>query len=343
MKTTLPLLALAVLLSACNKQTAPPAPAARPVLTQIVGAAAAADSREYSGEVRARDEAALAFRVGGKLVERKVEAGERVRAGQLLARLDASDAGWQAGAAEAQFRQAEAEIKRYRELRAKGFVSQAALDAKEAAFKAAEAQAGLARNQSNYTRLVADHDGVIAATLAEAGQVMAAGQPVLRLARVGAREVAVAIPESQFAQRKLGEPVRVTLLANGATFQGRLRELSQAADPVSRSYAARVLLAGDAAAGLALGMSARVSFEADRGAGLLVPMTAIFQQGDQSAVWVVGADNTLSLRAVQIAGWRDQGAVIAGGVNAGERIVSAGVHKLAAGEKVRVIDNGGAP
>lgn len=343
MKTTLPLLALAALFSACNKQAAPPAPAARPVLTQIVGEQAGPASREYSGEVRARDEAALAFRVGGKLVERKVEAGEKVRAGQLLARLDAADTGWQAGAAEAQFRQSSAEIKRYRELHAKGFVSQAALDAKEAAFKAAEAQAGLARNQADYTRLYADHDGVIAATLAEAGQVLAAGQPVLRLARAGAREVAVAIPEAQFAQRKLGEKVRVTLLADGATFDGQLRELSQAADPASRSYAARVELAGDAAASLALGMSARVSFEADRGAGLLVPLTAIFQQGDQSAVWVVGADNTLSLRTVQVAAWRDQGAVLAGGVAAGERIVSAGVHKLAAGEKVRIQDFGGAP
>lgn len=342
MKPTLPLIAFVLVLAACNKQAAPPAPTERPVLTQIVGDAAAAGSHEYSGEIRARDEAALAFRIGGKIVERKVDAGEQVRAGQELARLDAADAGWQASAAEAQFRQASAEIKRYRELHAKGFVSQSALDAKETAFKAAEAQAGLARNQSNYTRLYADHDGVIAATLAEAGQVVAAGQPVLRLARAGAREVAVAIPESQFAQRKLGEQVQVTLLADGATFEGRLRELSQAADPASRTYAARVALAGDTAR-LALGMSARVSFAADRGAGLLVPLTAIFQQGDQSAVWVVGADHKLSLRVVQIAAWRDQGAVLAGGVNAGERIVSAGVHKLAAGEKIRIVANGSAP
>ncbi|MDD2720081.1 MAG: efflux RND transporter periplasmic adaptor subunit [Gallionella sp.] len=340
MKPTLLLIAFALFLTACNKQAAPPAPVARAVLTQLVGEQAGRGSQEYSGEVRARDEAPLAFRIGGKLVERKVDAGERVRAGQELARLDAADANWQAGAAEAQFSQAQAEIKRYRELHAKGFVSQSALDAKEAAYKAAEAQAGLTRNQSNYTRITADHDGVIAATLAEAGQVVAAGQPVLRLARDGAREVAIAIPETQFGQRKLGEPVRVTLLADGAAFEGRLRELSQAADPASRSYAARVELAGDTSR-LALGMTARVTFAADQGAGLLVPLTAIFQQGNQSAVWVVGADNALSLRTVQIEAWRDQGAVLKDGVAAGERIVSAGVHKLAAGEKVRIINNNG--
>lgn len=140
-----------------------------------------------SGEIRARHETQLGFRVGGKIIERLVDAGTRVKAGQVLMRLDSGDTGLQSSSAVAQYQLAEADTKRFRELRNKGFVSQFALDAREAALKAA-AQAGLARNQSAYTTLRADHAGVIAATLAEVGQVVSVGQPVLRLAPDGERE-----------------------------------------------------------------------------------------------------------------------------------------------------------
>ncbi|BBI98824.1 multidrug transporter [Ferrigenium kumadai] len=341
MKKTLPFL-IVVALAACGKEEAPPAKIERPALTHVVGTQAAHAGNIYSGEIRARHEVQLGFRIGGKIVERLVDAGETVKAGQPLARLDAADTALQASAAESQYQLAEADAKRYRELRARGFVSQAALDAKETALKAAAAQAGLARNQAAYTTLRADRSGVVAATLAEAGQVVSAGQPVLRVAQEGEREVAISIPESQLAGLKLGAPAEITLWASdGETrFTGRLRELAPAADSVSRTYPARVAL-DKVAAGLALGMTASVSFGgADKNGRFIVPLTAIFQQGDKSAVWIVEADRSLSLRPVQVAAYRDDGAVIAGGLAAGERIVGAGVHKLSVGEKIRIVESG---
>lgn len=342
MKRNVLLFVLVAIFAGCNKEPAPAAKEERPALTIVVGAAATDGGNTYSGEIRARREAQLGFRIGGKIVERLVDVGARVKAGQALMRLDPGDAGLQLGSAEAQHQLAEADAKRYRELRSKGFVSQAALDAKEAALEAAAAQAGLARNQSVYTTLHADHPGVVAAILAEAGQVVDAGQPVLRLAPDGEREVAIAIPEAQLANLKVGAAAEITLLAAGGNFAplaGRLRELSPAADPASRTYAARVTLT-QASPDVALGMTARVRFPADKkNGGLLIPLSAIFQQGKQAAVWIVAADRAVSLRQVEVAAYRDDGAVIVGGLAVGERIVSNGVHRLAAGEKIRIIES----
>ncbi|HEU0219881.1 MAG TPA: efflux RND transporter periplasmic adaptor subunit [Gallionella sp.] len=344
MKRSILLLALVPLFVGCSKESTPTARIERPALTLVVGSAATDSGNTYSGEVRARHETQMGFRIGGKIIERLVDAGARVKAGQALMCLDPGDAGLQLGSAEAQYQLAEADAKRYRELRSKGFVSQSALDAKEAALKATAAQAGLARNQSVYTTLHADRAGVIAAILAEAGQVVAAGQPVLRLAPDGEREVAIAIPESQLANLKTGAAAEIVLLTAGdsaAPLAGRLRELSPAADPASRTYAARVTLT-QASPDVALGMTVRVRFAANKKSdGLLIPLSAIFQQGKQAAVWIVAADRTVSLRPVQVAAYRDDGAVIAGGLAAGERIVSNGVHRLAAGEKIRIIENSG--
>lgn len=362
MKKAFLLVSVAVLLAACGKEAPPAAKVERAALTHVVGTQAGDAGNVYSGEIRARHEAQLAFRIGGKIVERLVDAGATVKTGQVLARLDAADAGLQASAAEAQHQLAEADTKRYRELRAKGFVSQSALDAKETALKAAAAQAGLARNQAAYTTLRADRNGVVAAALADAGQVVGAGQPVLRVAYDGEREVAVSIPESQLAGLKIGAPAEISLWAGDgetARYSGRLRELAPAADPVSRTYPARVSL-NDADARLALGMTARVRFNGPStssgqaastssgqtrdasGGSFIVPLTAIFQQGDKAAVWVVATDRSISLRPVKVAAWRDDGAVISGGLAAGERIVSAGVHRVVAGEKIRLLEGGSA-
>ncbi|MDZ4202159.1 MAG: efflux RND transporter periplasmic adaptor subunit [Gallionella sp.] len=347
MKQTILLVAIVAALTACGKQEAPPAKVERPALTHVVGAQAGENTNVYSGEIRARQEAQLGFRLGGKIVERLVDAGATVKAGQPLARLDASDAALQAGAAEAQYRVAEADTQRYRELYAKGFVSQAALDAKEAALKSAAAQAGLTRNQSAYTTLRADRSGVVAAALAEAGQVVSAGQPVLRVAYDGEREVAISIPESQLAGLKVGAPAEVTLWAGegeAEVYKGRLRELSPSADPVSRTYPARIAL-DRTDARLVMGMTARVTLTGSSSSseqeqsGYLVPLSAIFQQGDQSAVWVVAADRSVGLRNVKVAAYRDDGALVAEGIAAGERIVAAGVHKLSAGEKIRIVES----
>jgi multidrug efflux system membrane fusion protein len=343
MKHSVLLLAFVSVLGGCGKESAPLTRIEQAALTQIVGTVATDNGHIYSGEIRARYETQLGFRIGGKIIERLVDAGARVKPGQVLARLDPADSSLQASSARAQYRLAMDDAMRYRELRSKNFVSQSALDAKEAALKAAAAQAGLAGNQTSYTVLRADHAGVIAATLAEVGQVVNAGQPVLRLAQDGEREVAIAIPETQFAKLKIGMPADVVLWSEAdhsgaAHFSGHLRELVPAADPASRTYAARVALSGTGARAT-LGMTAQVRFrDHARHDQLIVPLSAIFQQGDQAAVWVVAADRGISLRKVEVAAYRDNGAVIAGGLTAGERIVSAGVHKLNAGEKIRIIE-----
>ncbi len=343
MRSLLPLATFVFVLSACNKEIPAPQVYERPALTQVVGAAVGEGGYSYSGEIRARHEVALGFRIGGKVTQRLVDAGARVKAGQVLARLDSSDAGLQVGAADAQYQLALAEVKRYRLLVSKNFVSQSALDAKEAALKSLTAQSALAGNQSSYTTLVADKAGIVTATLAEAGQVVAAGQPVIRLAQDGEREVAIAIPESQYAGLKLGMQAEVVLwseLGGDKVRSGHVRELSPAADAVSRTYAARVALDDDSAP---LGMTAQVRLataaHAQASAELLVPISALFQQGEQAALWIVAPDHSVSLRAVQVASYRDDGAVLHSGVVAGERIVSAGVHKLNAGEKIRPVES----
>lgn len=335
---TLSLMFAAALLAACSKEPPPPAPP-KLVRTLVVGVADADAPRAYSGEVRARHETPLGFRVGGKITARLVDAGARVKAGQPLARLDAADAALQAAQAEANRTLAEADARRFRDLRARNFVSQAALDAKETAFKAADAQAGLAKNQSAYTTLAADHDGIVAAVLAEPGQVVTSGQPVLRVARDGEREVAIALPEGEVGGLAPGAQAEIGLWsANGKTYRGRLRELAPAADPATRTYAARVTVL-DPDAALALGMTASVRFAAPATPKApVVPLAALYQQGGDAAVWVVGADSTVTLRKVRVAAYTDAGAAVAEGLAPGERIVAAGVHKLSAGEKVRLAD-----
>lgn len=339
---------LPLLLSACSKQQAASAPKfERPASTVVVGTLGEDQSNVYSGEIRARYETVLGFRIGGKITERKVDVGAEVSAGQILARLDAADTGLQLSASTAQYQLAEEEAKRYRELHEKGFVSQSALDAKETALKSAAAQAGLARNQAAYTSLVSDRAGVISATLAEVGQVVSAGQAVVRVAQDGKREVAIAIPESRFNAIRVGMPAQIELSADGGAkiLSGHVREISPAADPASRTYPARVSLNADNAK-VALGMTARVKISESGKSGArkdstyLIPLSAIFQQGDKAAVWIVAPDRSVSLRAIEVKAYRDDGALIAGAIKAGERIVSAGVHMLTEGDKIQIIENG---
>ena len=331
-----PLLVLPLLM-ACGEKT-PPAEkidtGPKLVKAMKVGAGGTAQEEVYSGDVRARIETQLGFRVGGKLVERMVDVGARVKAGQPLARLDAADQQLAATQAEANRALAAAELKRTQELRQKNFISQAALDAKQTAATAAEAQAQLAKNQAAYATLTADAPGVIAAVLAEPGQVVGAGQAVFRLARDGEREVAIAIPESRLAGLQVGAAATVQLWV-GKTYKGKLRELAPAADPASRTFAARISIL-DADADVVLGRTASVRFEKAGASEIIVPLAAILQQGERPAVWVIGADGTVSQRPIEVARYADQGAVVAAGLQAGETIVAAGAFKLAAGEKVRV-------
>lgn len=333
MKTAFALLASAILATACSEP--PPPPAVVPAVKVLTAGQTPSDRRTtYSGEVRARRETTLGFRVGGKIVERLVDVGSLVAPGQVLARLDTADLALQSHQAEAQRVLADADVRRYRDLRSRNFVAQAALDAKETAFQAAEAQASLARNQQGYAVLKADRAGVIAQVLAEPGQVVTAGQGVFKLAEAGELEIAISVPEGRIAEIRQGTAVEVSLWATGKRYTGRVREVSPVADAATRTYPVRISVPGDTA-GLVLGMTASAEFGAAGTAGIQLPLAAVFQQGQGHAVWVVGADDTVTLKPVTVASYADGGAVVSDGIVAGERVVAAGVHKLTAGQKIR--------
>jgi RND family efflux transporter MFP subunit len=345
-------MAAALLLTACGKAPESRPEEVRPVRVMKVGQADGAATRrvEYPGEVRPRYEARLSFRVGGKIVERKVEVGARVREGQVLARLDPEDLVQAAASARAQMASAEAErdlaaadLKRYTDLRAKNFISQAEFDRRASAYTTADARLQAVRaqyrqaaNQSAYAALVADTAGVVTAIEAEAGQVVAAGQTVARLARPGGKEVVIAVPESQRELVERATDYRVTLNAvPGKSWQGRLRELSPVADPATRTYAARIAVLG-ADEHVELGMSARVAIAGTAvQPGIELPIAALYARGESPQVWLVNADGTVRLAPVTTRGLAGDRVVIESGLAAGDLVVTAGAQLLRAGQRVR--------
>lgn len=329
---------LAVLAVAACSKPEPPAQPLRTVRVMKVDGAAASGSLTFPGEVRARYESRLGFRLGGKIVERRVDVGAAVKRGQVLARLDAQDASLNAAQAEAARALAEAEAKRYRDLRAKNFVSQAVLDAKETALKTAAAQAGVARNQAGYTTLVADRDGVVTAVEAEAGQVVAAGQTVLRVAEGNEKEVVIAVPEGDVEEVRTAEGFAVVLSSlPGRSWAGRLRELSPSADPATRTFAARISVP-EADESVRLGMSARVEAKVSRGdTALRLPLSAFFTRNDQANVWVVDpATQTVALTKVETDGVAGNEMRVKAGLQPGQLVVTAGASLLEPGQKVRL-------
>ncbi|MBC3877152.1 efflux RND transporter periplasmic adaptor subunit [Undibacterium sp. FT79W] len=306
---------------------------------------------ELSGEVRPRIESRLGFRVGGKIVQRKVELGTVVKRGQLLMQLDPQDlllAQTQAKAAltaaESNRDLAQADLKRYQELRAKNFVAAAILDSKEVAYKAAQASfeqavAGF-KNQSNqagYATLIADVDGVVTGIDAEVGQVVAAGTPVVRVAQTGEMDVVVGIPENKINTIRQMSDIRVGLWADPTlALPGKLRELSPVADAVTRTYLAKVSLPADAK-DVRLGMTANVSFVAPNPAPVFkLPTTALFQDKGQTAVWIVSG-GVVKLVPVKLAGASGEDVLIAGGISSGQQVVTAGVNLLKQGQKVSIL------
>lgn len=356
--TALPRFALAALLAGCGNGQAVPDPV-RPVLTTVVSPGAAATSEVYSGEVRARHEGDVAFRVAGKLVARPADAGARVTRGQVLARLDPEDAKLAAGAAraalasaEGDFALAKSERDRHADLLAKKFISQSAFDVRDNALNAAKArleqvrsQAAITENQAGYTTLVADADGVVVSVAAEPGQVVAAGQPVLRLARSGEKEIVIDVPEGQLARFKVGDPVAVRLWAHPLQpFAGKVREIAGGADAATRTYAVRVTAVAPPEAAQ-LGMTASVVLRPGMDANLVVlPMSALARRDAEPAVWVVEPSTSqVKLRPVKVGQYREDGVTITSGLQAGERVVVAGVHKLRADQKVRLAEAPKAP
>lgn len=335
----------AALLAACSPAEAPSA-APPTVLAQAVSRAGAAGS-SYTGEIRARHEFDVAFRVGGKIASRLVDAGAEVKAGQALARLDpadlelsASSARAQLAAAESDFATARAERERYAGLAKQKFVSTTAFEAKDNAYNSArarlaqaQAQTRISGNQAAYGTLVSDKSAIVTAVLADAGQVVSAGQAVMRLAHPEEKEVAIAIPEGKLATLKSGSNVAVNLWAEPKIIiQGRIREISPAADATTRSFLVRVQLI-DPPPYVQLGMTARVLIGDPLATPLIVPLNAVVDRGQGPQVWVV-EDAKAVPRKVQVAQFREDGVAIDNGIKEGEHVIISGLNRLTPGMAV---------
>ena len=346
-------------LAACAKHEPPPEPV-RPVKLARVSMGETAAMTVFAGEVKPRHESELGFRIAGKLVARSVDVGARVRKGAPLARLDPSDVALQAQAAKAavaaadtEYRFAKSEFERYENLYNLKFVSASALDQKRnvmnanrAKLEQAQAQLEVAQNQAGYATLVADADGVVTAVSAEVGQVVSAGQPVVHLARAEEREVAIAVPENRLDELKGAKQLGVVLWANPERiYPAKVREIAPAVDAATRTFAVRVsILAPDAA--VQWGMTANVVLQGEAGSAIaLVPSSAIYHAQDgRPAVWIYDpAKRTVSLRAVTLGGYREEGVLVASGLANGDWIVAAGVHKLREGQLVAPWEADGAP
>jgi RND family efflux transporter MFP subunit len=342
-------------LAACDAPEKPPE-VIRPVQLTRVVTGTTADTAVFAGEVKPRHETDLGFRIGGKMIARTVDVGARVKKGQVLARLDPADVGLQAQAAQAQvaateteYKFAQAEYERYQNLHREKFISASALDAKRnaldanrAKYEQARANLAVSRTQASYAALVANEDGVVTAVNAEPGQVVAAAQAVLRLARENEREVAISVPENRIGELKEARQLVVALWANpGKLYPARVREIAPSVDPATRTFAVRVsMLETDPS--VQWGMTANVGLVAPGAANeALLPLTSIYQQDGKPAVWRYDpVTHQVTLVPIAIGQYREDGVLVTSGVAEGDWIVAAGVHKLQPGQVVRPYEGG---
>jgi RND family efflux transporter MFP subunit len=342
-------------LAACGRKEAPPA-APRPVVAVAAKADGDLPAATLPGQIEARYSTPLSFRVGGKIVERRVRLGDAVKAGQIVARLDPADASKNAASAAAQLEAAQhqlvyakQQLDRDRAQAAENLIAPAQLEQTQNAYAAALAQrkqaaeqAALSTDQLRYTTLAADHAGVITSEQADTGQNVTAGQSVYTLAWSGDIDVACDVPEGALAAFAVGQSASVTLAAlPGKTFAARVRELSPAADPQSRTWRAKLTLQAPTPE-VRLGMTADVAFARTAAAPhegvFTLPATALFHDNGHPAVWVVKApENALELRRVEVARYGERTVTVTRGLTDGERVVWQGVHTVSAGEKVRAV------
>lgn len=338
------------LVSGCSSEAAT-SPPPRPVLVMTVpgGAAAAVGERSVPGVVVARYATDIGFQVGGRVGQRLVEVGQTVRKGQVLLQLDDSDYALALAARKVEAEQASADEQRLKRLVGEGAVSVADTERQRARAEAARAQYELAGNQARYATLVAPYDGVVTELRAEAGQVVAAGQPVVSMVRPGEVEIAADIPEALVAELSR-RPARAEVWgAEGARYRLRLRELSPAASQPLRTYRARFALTDltpAARARLRLGMTAQVLLSAGPAgaspAAVTLPATALVKTSAAAAVWVLPANaDHLTLQSVRVLAYGND-AVTAEGVAPGTRVVTTGVQKLDARLRVRAVERSGA-
>ena len=359
----LPAVIAVVALTACSKPATAPDPV-RAVRTLTVSSETAGGTYEYAGEIRARTESRLSFRVSGKMLKRLVGLGDTVRAGQLLAQLDAQDlrlgqaaARAAVAAAQAGYDQSASDFKRYKELSDKGFIGPAELERREMAIKTARAQLDQARaqssvqgNQAGYASLIADASGVITGVDLEPGMFAASGTPVLRLAHDGPRDVVFSVPEDKvdLVKTLAAQPGRFNVRlwgAGDAQLPASIREISAAADPATRTFLIKADIGAAAVNGTRLGQTATVLMALPQVAGVTkLPLSALREEQGRSAVWLVDrASMTLKSQDVQLAGADGNDAVITAGLVPGQIVVTAGVHVLSPGQKVKFYVDPGMP
>ena len=353
-KSVLAMAGAVVLLAACSRP-APPQEPIRAVKVMTVGGSALSMRHEYAGEVRARVESRLGFRIGGKIIKRQAELGQHVKAGDVLAQLDPQDYRLAADAARAQVAAAAtqrdlaaADFGRYKTLKDQNFISGAELQRREATLKAAQAQLDQAKsqaavqgNQTGYAVLTADVSGVITAIDAEPGQVVTAGTPVLRIAADGVRDVVFSVPEDKVAAIKPGMPVSLQVWGQAAgqpDLAGRVREVAASSDPITRTYLVKVAVEAAQAPPLGATVTVVMPLAVPPGGAtsvLKLPTSALRQEGQSTAVWVLDkATMTLRSQIIQIATADGNEAVVVAGLEPGMLVVSAGVHVLSPGQKV---------
>ena len=341
---------LVFLLAACGHEEPAQVSISPAIVVQPQPSALATQS--YPGEVRARFDPQLAFRIGGKVTRRLVDEGERVKANQPLAELDPQDVRLQLDATRAQVAAAQANLNlvrserdRYKTLLDRQMVSRSQFDNAENLYRAGEAkwqqlqaEQNVASNQASYAVLRALQDGVIAQRQVEVGQVVAAGQTVFTLAADGEREVLISVPEQAFARFKIGQPVSVELWSQpDQRFSGRIRELSPSADPKSRTFAARIAFtAGKVPA--ELGQSARVFIQNEGVSSLSVPLSALSAENGAAYVWRVGLGNKLEQVPVRVGPYGEKTVPVLEGLTSVDWVVAAGAHVLHQGQEVRPID-----
>src|SRR5437016_10758872 len=340
--------AFAVSLTGCGQKRELD-PRTQPELVRVVeiGSSSGADPA-FTGVVSAGVQSNLGFRVPGKITKRLVDTGQSVRAGQPLMTIDRTDyvhaitaRAETVTAAKAKAVQAAADEARYRGLVKTGAVSasiddqiKAASDAAQADLAAATAQEQVARDEGGYSQLVADADGVVVETLAEPGQVVMAGQPVVELAHSGQREAAVNLPET--LRPKLGSRAYATLYGSTTRVPVRLRQLSGAADLQTRTFEARYVLEGPANAPLGATVTVHLSGHGKTDT-LQVPVASIVDQGKGPGIWLLNAStSTVTFQPVQVRQLGEELAIISGNLHPGQQVVALGVHLLHDGQRVRV-------
>ena len=308
------------------------------------------EQKSYAGEVQARQQTALSFRVGGQVTERLVDVGDQVKVGQVLARLDVQDAQLELNAAKAQLESAQAaeknaqdELKRFKQLLPSNAVSRSQYDSVENQYKAAlsslkQAQANynVTQNQTSYNQLIANKSGVITERNIEIGQVISAGQPAFQLAISGDREVVIGVPEQAIAQIKVGQDAIVTLWSKpDERFAAYVREISPAADQ-SRTFSVKVALR-EGQNTIQLGQSARVFFSSTESNVLSVPLASVSAAGKNAYVWVVNADNSIRKVPVNVGEYGRDSVTIRSGLQPKDYVVVGGVHLLREKQKIQPI------